>query len=456
MGHGSLNKIQNRANKQSKYSRPENIFLFLILLIGFFTIFITPPMTMGDEGYHLSKSYNLFSTKAPESMSNLQVRAKEFKAIGIGTESKVNPTFYKKLITKKINLQDDGVKFSIYNRGGNSFESLDFMHLPGAVGVLIARLIYPSLGVMDYGGRIANLICFSLIFYFLIKKNEHAKWSMTLIFMVGGIQKIFSPSYDVVSFLVFSAFVVNLMDLVRIEKIRDVGLKKVIYTIFLICSFYFIKRNYIFAFFALLGLPMLYRPVINKVRKLSSLGKTFFSMLILGIISVACLFLNKKISIFTIIKKFIENYMNVELMGNNAKQLWQVVPTTLPIFVNILFILILFIVMMGELKATWATGTVIIFSLTYLVNWFGIFAGFFIDSASLASANLQGRYLSPFLFFFVPFVQNLGQKFNFTMFEKSVRRLSVWTIIIISVLYLVVTFYRSYVLKITPTWTNNA
>lgn len=47
--------------------------------------------------------------------------------------------------------------------------------------------------------------------------------------------------------------------------------------------------------------------------------------------------------------------MNVELMGNNAKQLWQVVPTTLPIFVNILFILILFIVMMGELKATWAT-----------------------------------------------------------------------------------------------------
>ncbi|MDP1329523.1 hypothetical protein Q6280_28510, partial [Klebsiella pneumoniae] len=62
----------------------------------------------------------------------------------------------------------------------------------------------------------------------------------------------------------------------------------------------------------------------------------------------------------------------------------------------------------------------------------------------------------PFLFFFVPFVQNLGKKFNFTMSEKSVRRLSVWTIIIISVLYLVVTFYRSYVLKITPTWTNNA
>ena len=121
MGHGSLNKIQNRANKQSKYSRPENIFLFLIST-GFFTISITPPMTMGDEGYHLSQSYNLFSTKAPESMSNLQVRAKEFKANGIGTQSKVSPTFYKKLITEKINLQDDGVKFSIYNRGGTVSE----------------------------------------------------------------------------------------------------------------------------------------------------------------------------------------------------------------------------------------------------------------------------------------------------------------------------------------------
>ncbi|MEO3684902.1 hypothetical protein ABGW22_00825 [Lactococcus lactis] len=79
-------------------------------------------MTMGDEGYHLSQSYNLFSTKAPESMSNLQVRAKEFKANGIGTQSKVSPTFYKKLITEKINLQDDGVKFSIYNRGGTVSE----------------------------------------------------------------------------------------------------------------------------------------------------------------------------------------------------------------------------------------------------------------------------------------------------------------------------------------------
>lgn len=51
---------------------------------------------------------------------------------------------------------------------------------------------------------------------------------------------------------------------------------------------------------------MLYRPVIDKVRKLSSLGKTFLSMLIIGIISVAYLFLNKKMSIFTIIKNLLK------------------------------------------------------------------------------------------------------------------------------------------------------
>lgn len=63
------------------------------------------------------------------------------------------------------------------------------MHLPAAIGVLIARLIYPSLGIMDYGGRIANLLFFAFAFYFLIKKNKYAKWSMILLFVIGGIQK---------------------------------------------------------------------------------------------------------------------------------------------------------------------------------------------------------------------------------------------------------------------------
>ncbi|WP_252899708.1 hypothetical protein [Lactococcus fujiensis] len=143
-------------------------------------------------------------------------------------------------------------------------------------------------------------------------------------------------------------------------------------------------------------------------------------------------------------------------MSNNAKQMWQIVPTTLPGFINIIFILILFIVMMGEFKVSWSKGTVIFFSMTYLVNWLGIFAGFFIENAALASANLQGRYLSPFMFLFVPFVQNLGRKFNFTMSDKAIKKLSVWTIITISILYLCITFYRSYILHVTPTWTNNA
>ncbi|WP_252899709.1 DUF2142 domain-containing protein [Lactococcus fujiensis] len=184
-----MNKIAKRTDDQKKYSKPENIFLFLVLVIGFLAVFITPPLTMGDEGYHLSRSYNLFSTKAPESMSNPQVRAKEFEAIGLSTEGKINPTFYKKLITKKVDLQNDGVRFSVYSKWNNTFGPLDFMHLPAAIGVLIARLIYPSLGIMDYGGRIANLLFFAFAFYFLIKKNKYAKWSMILLFVIGGIQK---------------------------------------------------------------------------------------------------------------------------------------------------------------------------------------------------------------------------------------------------------------------------
>ena len=65
--------------------------------------------------------------------------------------------------------------------------------------------------------------------------------------------------------------------------------------------------------------------------------------------------------------------------------------------------------MMGELKATWANGNGHYFQFNLFSQLVWYFCRFFIDSASLASTNLQGRYLSPFLFFFVPFVQNLGK-----------------------------------------------
>ena len=47
--------------------KTERVYVFLILLFGMISVFVTFPLGNGDEGYHLSKSYNIFSMNHPKS-----------------------------------------------------------------------------------------------------------------------------------------------------------------------------------------------------------------------------------------------------------------------------------------------------------------------------------------------------------------------------------------------------
>lgn len=46
--------------------KTERVYVFLILLFGMISVFVTFPLGNGDEGYHLSKSYNIFSMNHPK------------------------------------------------------------------------------------------------------------------------------------------------------------------------------------------------------------------------------------------------------------------------------------------------------------------------------------------------------------------------------------------------------
>ena len=136
--------MKHSLNREKTF--PEIFFLFMIIIFGVISTFITYPLTNGDEGYHLSRSYTIFSKNNPESMKTETVRNLELTAIS--SNKKENDfdvgSFFK---TKLSDVEDDKLGFH-FQREDNSILKIGIGHIPSAIGVLIGRFIYPSYGVM--------------------------------------------------------------------------------------------------------------------------------------------------------------------------------------------------------------------------------------------------------------------------------------------------------------------
>jgi uncharacterized membrane protein len=441
-----MNTTDNRKLKLSA----EKFFIIVVLIFGVFSTFLTPPMTTGDEGYHLSYAYNQFSSTYPEAMSKPSLRAIETEAIGGETGSTAEISI-KDTIFKKVDLENDGIRLNIVNNG-NSFAPVNLMHLPASIGVLVARLIYPSIGVMDYGGRLANLLFFALCFYFIIKRSKQGKWLLVMLFTVPYLMKIASPSYDIFSFIIFSMFALNFLELTQISSFKELSRKQKIYSLATILLLFLAKKNYIFSLFALIGLPMFYKPLITCFKKITRLKKIIFSSLLL-FLGIAVLFIfNEKLGLIHFTKVFFNNYLNFATMGTNARRMWMITPMNLPDFFNIIWVLLFCWVAMGEFRRIYPKWTAWSSGITYIVNWVGIFAGIYIGRKTMSAFDeLSGRYLQPFIIFFLPALQNLGAKYNIELSEKTVANIAKISTITIMVLYLFIVFYRGFILKVKPT-----
>lgn len=441
-----MNTTDNRKLKLSA----EKFFIIVVLIFGVFSTFLTPPMTTGDEGYHLSYAYNQFSSTYPEAMSKPSLRAIETEAIGGETGSTAEISI-KDTIFKKVDLENDGIRLNIVNNG-NSFAPVNLMHLPASIGVLVARLIYPSIGVMDYGGRLANLLFFALCFYFIIKRSKQGKWLLVMLFTVPYLMKIASPSYDIFSFIIFSMFALNFLELTQISSFKELSRKQKIYSLATILLLFLAKKNYIFSLFALIGLPMFYKPLITCFKKITKLKKIIFSSLLL-FLGIAVLFIfNEKLGLIHFTKVFFNNYLNFATMGTNARRMWMITPMNLPDFFNIIWVLLFCWVAMGEFRRIYPKWTAWSSGITYIVNWVGIFAGIYIGRKTMSAFDeLSGRYLQPFIIFFLPALQNLGAKYNIELSEKTVANIAKISTITIMVLYLFIVFYRGFILKVKPT-----
>ncbi|GAB7390745.1 MULTISPECIES: DUF2142 domain-containing protein [Lactococcus] len=428
----------------------EKFFIIVVLIFGVFSTFLTPPMTTGDEGYHLSAAYNQFSSKHPEVMDKPALRVIENEAIGGVTGSTANISI-KDTIFKKVDLENDGIRLNFVNNG-NSFSPVNLMHLPASIGVLIARLIYPSIGVMDYGGRLANLLFFALCFYFIIKKNKQSKWLLVMLFTIPYLMKIASPSYDIFSFIVFAMFALNFLELTQVKSFKELSRKQKIYSLVTILLLFFAKKNYVFSLFALIGLPMVYKPVVTTIKKMKKQTMIILSTLIFALVIAGLVIFNEKLGLIHFTKVFFNSYLNFATMGPNARRMWMITPMNLPDFFNVIWVLLFCWVGMGEFRRVYSKWTAWSSGMTYIINWVGIFAGIYLlQKSATAFDELSGRYLQPFIIFFLPALQNLGAKYNIQLSEKTVANIAKVSTITIMVLYLFIVFYRGFILRVKPT-----
>lgn len=431
---------------------PEVFFIFSILTFGIFSTFLTFPLTNGDEGYHLSRSYTIFSRNMPQSMETETLRAIETKNI---EPDQTNNDFSLNYFFSHTLTDVEKDTFTLnFQQENNITAKIDLGHLPAALGILIARYIYPSYGVMMVFARIANLIFFSICLFFIIKHSNAGKWSLVMLFSVPFIQKIASPSYDVFAYVAIAAFATNILRLAKLDKFTDLSIQKCLYTIFTIFLILLSKNNYIFILPALLLLPMVTSPIKQLYIAQKRFQQNLFWIIMTILVIAVIILLDSKLGLVNFSKQFFHSYFNTVTMGRRANSLFDVVSTILPNFLNILWLLCLFFVMLTEEGYNWNKPFVMGNIAIFFLNWVGIYAGFYVILGKLTFPfdELSGRYLHPFIICFLPFTQLINYKYKLTVPNKTIKLVTIIGTMTILISYLIICYYRGFIIHTTPTW----
>ena len=420
------------------------IFVILTFLFGFINCFVTYPISNGDEGFHLSKTYSMFSSHHPQELNESNLRSLEL--VAIKPERTDGEFSAKSFYLRKIDaVKDDKVKMNLLT-DSNLIARIDLAHIPAALGVLLGRMIYPSYGVMMLFGRLFNLIFFCLCLYFIIRRSKVGNWSLLLLFTVPFIQKMTSLSYDVFCYIIAAAIMVEFLNQMKdlIEKKQsDLLVFGVLSLLILFC-----KNNYIL----LMVCWLIYFFSYLEVKQITYRFKVYiFSIVALLAIFVVFAYY---IDFLNYIKVFINSYLNPVTMQRRGFQLFNVVPVILPDIFNIIWIVSLTIVLIGEKGYWWNHITRLGMLILFMLNWLLIYTGFYfiLGKPDHAFDDLSGRYLHPFIICFMPIAQSFSYSIGIVVKAKYLKIISISTVSIVYFAYLLMVFYRGYVAEVTPTW----
>jgi len=184
------------------FAKPELLFVILAIPFGIFSALLVPQLSVSDENMHFLKAYGIAS-------GGLGNKNCYYPKEIVYKASSIYEGNYSADFKDKVNLNN-----IISGECGSAAAYSPIMHLPQAIGILIAKLSYPSTGLMVLLGRLANLLFFVATTYFIIKRSRLGKWALVVISLFPlSIHMAASLSSDVVNNVVvvaFAAFVFNL------------------------------------------------------------------------------------------------------------------------------------------------------------------------------------------------------------------------------------------------------
>ncbi|MEQ3445304.1 DUF2142 domain-containing protein [Enterococcus cecorum] len=420
------------------------LFFGLMLMFGVLSIFLSFPLSNGDEGYHLSKSYQYFTQSSPEEMSESRLRNIELNVIKqnrVENDFSIKEFFYHKLD----GVEKDRFKLNILFND-SIFIRLDIAHFIPALGVLLGRAIYPSYGVMMLFGRLFNLLFFCICFSFLLKISKIGKWNLILLFTVPFMQKMASLSYDVFCYVICCTFLIELLNFLK----NNTEHKQTSVHSLIICSILllFCKKNYIILL-GCWGIIFLKKIESKQVRIYIYILTIVSFLLFISILSFFHSF-----DLINYLKVFVNSYLNPVTMQRRGFQLFSVVSPVLPDIYNILWFIALTIVLLGEKNFYWGKTVSFILPLIFFANWLLIYTGFYfiLGQPQNAFDDLSGRYLYPFLLCFLPITQQFSFVNGIVIKEKYLKMISIGMVVFIYASYLIMIFYRGYIINTTPTW----
>jgi len=409
-----LNKIKHWFNKT------ENTFLIIAGLFGLISIFMNPILVVPDESTHLAFSYSMFSCNAhvPNFVLN-----DDHQTIA----NSIRENRYLQYFTKKVNLDSNCFTVNVAEKKSNFVYGGDtvatgsivkhFANFPAAIGVLIGREVWPTVGGMVLLGRLTNFAVFMTAVYLILKKVKFGKLVFLFIAITPMvIQQMASLSYDVLNLVAIFAFVAFCINL-AVQKSKP-SKKQYTFVAGLALMLLFSKPNNLLMMPLLLGIiagkyhHAHLRKVLNFINSIKKhWGIIKYRILASSTIVVIVAFILSVLRESINVHRLIATVLNTVLYTNVNGQIDPIATTGVvgnfgwlayrfPEWIVILWFVVLTIVLLG-FKAPKVSRRLSIWALaTFLLVCASVFGALgyaqYINGSNVL-LGVQGRYFTPLL-----------------------------------------------------------
>lgn len=442
------------------FSKPENLFVLLAAISGLLTVWLMPVLSAPDENQHFQVEYAIFSSKK---QAPLDLVANESIA---HDQAKSN---YGAFFVDKSSAASDGVEVNFGSKvfdGKTDASAKDILRLPQAIGVLLGRLIYPSLGVMVTTGRIVNLLVYVTILYFIIKHVRYGKWIFLFLACIPMmIQQAASLSYDSNNLLVIFAWVAFVINLATQKN--SITKKQTLVGVVLVFFMLISKANNILLLALLFGVPLknylpkkLYSNLTSR-KDWARIKLCATALTIVGVLLAVYIIFNRLLSGNEFHpRRLLDVLLNTFLRGNDLV-LIDVVTTGvvgffsnfyyhLPVWCVVLTFIVFVVGLLSEEMPRVPKKLALISGLLFFGSVLAITIGMYYAWAikpfrlgpdAKVADGIQGRYFTPLLILLAPLFAYLQK---FISIDEKGRRLMPSILVITSASLLALFLYQTW------------